>query len=477
MSDEARHSGEQGHEGDAAGSPAPAEGAAGSPAAGGAPTPPRKPDPGVRAEAIRILAEVERGAWSDRLLQARSPRFEDPRERRFLNVLVLSTLRWQGALDRILAPFVHGGLARLRPEVRAALRLGVAQATVLGKQPAIAGDTTVSAMRAVGGPRPAGLVNAVLRQVFAGEIPEPDPAATVPAWLHRRWVLRYGRERTDRLVRAALRPARPFLVARPDRGGREAVAEALAREGVETRPARRHPWGLVVQKGAPQLTASFDRGDFLLVDEGAALVASLALPADGKAVADLAAAPGGKAAILAQGKTAGIVALEIFPRRARHLAGLLATRAPSGRAAAVVADATRPPLPRERFGTVLLDAPCSGTGTFRRRPEKRHRVRPDDIPDCAARQARMLAAAAPLVAPGGALVYAVCSLEEEEGIGQVRSFLASHPEFTPVDPAEVLGAAAEGLVATEDGIPFLATRPEEEETDGFFAARLRRRGG
>ncbi len=438
---------------------------------------PGKPDPGVRAEAIRVLAEVERGAWSDRLLQSRSRRFADARERRFLNVLVLATLRWQGALDRILAPFVHGGLARLRPEVRAALRLGVAQATVLGKQPAIAGDTTVSAMRALGGPRPAGLVNAVLRQVFSGEVPQPDPAATIPAWLHRRWVLRYGAERTERLVQAALRPARPFLVARPDRGGRERLAEALAREGVETRPARRHPWGLVVQKGAPQLTEAFARGDFLLVDEGAALVAALAMPTDGEAVADLAAAPGGKAAILAQGETAGIVALEIFPRRARNLAALLARRAPAGKVAPIVADATRPPLPRERFGTVLLDAPCSGTGTFRRRPEKRHRVRPEDIPDCAERQARMLDAAAPLVAPGGVLVYAVCSLEEEEGIGQARAFLERHPGFVPVDPGAVLGSAADGLVAEEGGIPYLATRPEDEDTDGFVAVRFARRTG
>ena len=89
----------------------------------------------------------------------------------------------------------------------------------------------------------------------------------------------------------------------------------------------------------------------------------------------------------------------------------------------------------------------------------------------------MLDAAAPLVAPGGVLVYAVCSLEEEEGIGQVRSFLERHPEFAPVDPAEVLGDAARGIVAEEDGIRYLATRPEEEDTDGFVAARLARRGG
>jgi 16S rRNA (cytosine967-C5)-methyltransferase len=133
-------------------------------------------------------------------------------------------------------------------------------------------------------------------------------------------------------------------------------------------------------------------------------------------------------------------------------------------------DALAPPLARAAFGIVLLDAPCSGTGTLRRRPDKRHRLAAGDIAACAARQAQMLEAAAPLVAPRGALVYSVCSLEPEEGEEQLRAFLARHPEFVATDPAGSLGAAAEGLVSGDP--PALSTRPDLDGLDGFFAARL-----
>ncbi|MBP7146226.1 MAG: hypothetical protein KBD01_01690 [Acidobacteria bacterium] len=428
--------------------------------------------PLVRAEAIRILAEVEAGGWSDRLLQAREAALADPRERRFLHILVLNTLRWQGALDRVLAPQVHGGLARVQPRVRAALRLGVAQAVLLGRPAAIAADSTVHALRSIDGPRPAGLVNAVLRQLFSKDLPPMEESATLPAWLVRRWTRQFGEADALAIVQAVNRPARPFVVARPDRGGRDTLAAALALEGVDTRPARRHPWGLLVRRGAPQETDAFRRGDFLLLDEAAALVALLATPADDRAVADLAAAPGGKAALLAQAAPGGVVSLELVPTRLAALAEVLALRAPARRTGSILADALHPPLAREAFGLVLLDAPCSGTGTLRRRPEKRHRLKPADIADCAQRQAAMLDRAAELVGPGGALVYSVCSLEPEEGIEQVKSFLARDPRFAAADPLQWLGEAARDVVVGDP--PVLATRPDLQDMDGFVAARLRR---
>ncbi len=433
--------------------------------------------PKVRAEAIRILAEVENDGWSDRLLQSREERFADPRERGFLHVLVLTTLRWQGALDHVLAPLVHGGIARLQPAVRAALRMGLCQGARLGRPAAVAVDATVEAMKNLAGPRPAGLVNAVLRQAFATGTPALDEMATIPAWLRRRWTLAFGAERTRALVAALNRPAAPFAVARPDRGGPQVLAEALKRGGVETRPARRHPWGLAVLRGAPQATTEFRNGDFLLMDEAAALVALLAAPTDDRPIADLTAAPGAKAALLAQSARGPLVALELLPQRVQTLRDGLSLRAPPGRVASVLADAKAPPLRRHAFGSVLLDAPCSGAGTLRRRPEKRHRLAPEDIAECARRQTALLAAASELVDDGGALVYAVCSLEPEEGRDQVTTFLAGRPDFHAVDPAVQLGDAARDLVLGDP--PLLVTRPDEEDLDGFVAARLvrRRRSG
>jgi 16S rRNA (cytosine967-C5)-methyltransferase len=425
---------------------------------------------------VGVLADVEAGAWSDRLLAAREQRLVLPADRARLHALVYAALRWMGAIDARLGPLVHAGLASLDPRVRAALRLAAAEIFVLGHPAPVAVDAAVHAVRLAGAAPAAGLVNAVLRRL-AAEGGGLDPALTMPAWLTLRWSRRFGDDAARALVEAANRPARPFAVARGDRPGdsgmeaaRGALPLAFAGAGVETECAARHPGGLVVTRGAPQATAAFAEGRCVLLDEAAALVALLATPGDGRAVADLAAAPGGKAALIAQRSAGPVVALEPVPSRARRLAETLALRAPAGKTVVLRGDALAPPLASAAFGSVLLDAPCSGTGTLRRRPDKRHRLAPGDIADCAARQARMLDAAALLVARGGALVYAVCSLEPEEGEEQLRDFLARHREFVPADPAASLGAAVDGLVTGDP--PALATRPDRDGLDGFFAARL-----
>jgi len=432
--------------------------------------------PLVRALAIGVLAAVEAGAWSDRLLAARERRLALPADRARLHALVYATLRWMGAVDARLGPLVRAGLGSLDPRVRAALRLGAAEIFVLGHPAPLAVDAAVHAVRLAGAAPATGLVNAVLRRL-AVEGGVLDVTATMPAWLASRWSARYGEDVARALVEAANRPARPFAVARDDRpgtsgiaGARDALARDFAGEGVATEPASRHPAGLVVTRGAPQATDAFAAGRCVLLDEAAALVALLASAVDGRPVADLAAAPGGKAALIAQRSDGPVVALEAVPTRARRLAQSLALRAPAGRTHVVHGDALAPPLARHAFGSVLLDAPCSGTGTLRRRPDKRFRLAPGDIAACAVRQARMLDAAAPLVGPGGALVYAVCSLEPEEGEARLRDFLTRHREFVPADPSEILGAAGEGLVSGDP--PALVTRPDRDGLDGFFAARL-----
>jgi len=424
----------------------------------------------TRRAALDVLLEVDRGGFSDRLVPARGRLFDDPRDRGFVQAMAMAALRWRGALDAVLAPLVRRGLEHVQPEARAALRLGAAQALLLGVPAAAAVGETVEALKMGESPEAAPLVNAVLRRIAAAR-PPLDPLATVPAWLLERWRRTYGEERARRLVEATLRPPRPFLVALGDRA---ALAERLAAAGVATAPAARHPRGLAVLGGAPQETEDFAAGSFVLLDEGAGLVALLAAPADERPVADVAAAPGGKAALLAPLARGGLAALELHGTRARLLgAALRRTARPGARTAAVRADALRPPLRDGVFGLALLDAPCTGTGTLRRRPEKRDRLVEADVAECAARQAAMLERTAALVGPGGALVYAVCSLEPEEGEERVRAFLAAHPEFAAEDPRGLLGAAGDGLVVGDP--PLLRTRPDEEDTEGFVAARLVRR--
>ncbi|RMG42581.1 MAG: hypothetical protein D6718_13725 [Acidobacteria bacterium] len=271
------------------------------------------------------------------------------------------------------------------------------------------------------------------------------------------------------------RPARAFLVARPAAGGRETLARRLREEGVETTASPWHPEGLSVTRGAPQLTSAFRRGEFVLLDPAAALVARLAAPSRPGPLADVCAAPGGKAILLAdRSPDRRLVALERHLRRAAELADRLRTAVP--RAAVVRADATAPCLPAGRFAAVLVDAPCSGTGTLRRRPERRHRVTPRDVSRCAEQAFRLLEASAALVAPGGAIVYAVCSLEPEEGPEVVERFLARRPGFAPEDPTPWLGPDAAPAIGTGPW-PHLDTWPRLEELDGFFAVRLRRTGG
>lgn len=429
----------------------------------------------VRREAISILARIESGAWSDRLLQHREILFDDRRDRGLLHALVLATLRWQALLDRSLAPFVRGGYQRIRPEVRAALRVGLAQAWLLDRPAPIAVSTTVSAVRALVNAPAAGLVNAVLRRALSQGPAPLDARLALPAWLVERWDHEYGPAAATAMAAAACQPARPFLVVTASEDAAR-VIEELEREGISTLPSTLHPRGFTVTQGAPQSTRAFERGAIVLLDEGAALVARLASPerGDARPMVDLAAAPGGKAVLMADAPDAPpLVAIEPVASRARILGEALAKHGERALVRAVRADGLRPPLRDGSCGLVLLDAPCSGTGTLRRRPEKRHRIDAQDPQRCAAVQATLLASAARLVGAQGTLVYAVCSLEPEEGREQIARFLETHQDFAAVDPRPWLGGCAEGCHAPDPHRVVL--RPDISGTDGFVAARLVRR--
>lgn len=478
----------------------------------------------ARALAFGILRRVEdEGAWASRLLEAIDDERLDPRDLALVHELVLGVLRWRGRLDDEVGRISSQPLARLDPAVLAALRLGAYQILFLDRVPdhAAVGESVAlvrAAKRALPG-RPqtkragpgsvdalAGFVNAVLRTLARNASPSAGsgvaPSAPArseaeslaaelshPLWYVARILARFGPDEARALLAANNRPGPVSL--RPNRRDPRAprVVELLQAEGVTLAPSGLVPESLTVLSGNPARSPLFRDGAFWIQDEASQVVPLLFPPPWSGLTADLCAAPGGKAFLLA---TSGqstedhrVVAFEIHPQRAARLAARARTIAPD-RLAVVAADMTAaPPLhvreimdERAAFDRVLVDAPCSGTGVLRRHPEIRWRLEADRLPGLAALQGRLLDTALRLVRPGGTIVYSVCSIEPEEGDGVVDAFLArssaarsgaspSLPGLIAIDPRPYLPEPLRALVGDDLR---MRTFPHRHGCDGFFAA-------
>ena len=378
--------------------------------------------------------------------------------------------RNQGRLDALLAPHVHRGLDALDPGLLPILRAGVYQLLHLDVPDYAAVSQAVELARAEGRGRAAGLVNAVLRAAArAGDDPSvhPDPQVdpaghlaswgSHPRWLVERWLRRwsYGEVR-DLLI---LNNTVPELHLVPMDGDLEGARRRLVDTGAEVRVLE-VPGCLVVDGIAPERMLEIVPG--FVQDPGAALVCRYAAPDPGALVADLCAAPGGKALSLARRAGYLLAADPSIARLALLRENVRRTRA---RVGLVCARAEAPPL--RTADLVLVDAPCSGTGTLRRHPDARWRLRPEDPARMAAVQLRILRGAQVVVPPGGHLVYSTCTLEPEENRGLVEAFLGENPGFEISPPED------EHLEIEENGC--LEVLPQRTGWDGAFAARLRRR--
>jgi 16S rRNA (cytosine967-C5)-methyltransferase len=351
------------------------------------------------------------------------------------------------------------------------LRLGAFQLSALDRVPPHAAvDTSVTLAKESGGAKAGGFVNAVLRRLGAAAAAgTPDPGGPAerlarefshPRWLVERWLERYGPEETRALLQ--WNNTRPRLVLQPAREALSALEARWRAAGIAAEPAP-YGAGLVTNQTRPAELPGYAEGAFIVQDPAQALLARFAdLPAE-VTLYDAAAAPGGKSISLGR-NVAGVVAADLSRARVRRLAENLA-RAGSGRERAVVADARQPPL--RQAGAVLLDAPCLGTGTFARHPDARLRVRPDALATLERRQAELLDRTAEVVAPGGLLIYATCSLEPEENERQVHWFLEGHPEFR----RETSKTFPPTLLSPDGDLMIL---PQRHHMDGAFAARLRR---
>jgi 16S rRNA (cytosine967-C5)-methyltransferase len=381
------------------------------------------------------------------------PRRLDPRDRAAAQRIAAMVLRRLGSIEEVLSPYLR---KEPPPPARHALRIGVAELLLLDTPPHAAVATAVAlAPKAF-----AGLVNAVLRKV-ATEGPavlEGLDAARIdtPPWLWAAWHAAFG-PAVRAIAEAHRGPAPLDLTPAPG---------AAPPGGAEVLPTG--SWRMAAGTRVTDLPG-FAEGRFWVQDAAAALPALLLAPRAGERIADLCAAPGGKTAqLVAAG--AAVTAVERDPSRAARLRENLARLHMAAEVVQADAASWTPPEP---FDAILLDAPCTATGTIRRHPDVAHAKRPRDVASAAEAQARLLAAAARMLAPGGRLVFATCSLQPEEGEAHLARAAALGLADEPFAPAELPGLPE---AITPAGC--LRTRPdlwaERGGMDGFFAARFRR---
>ena len=424
-----------------------------------------RPPPSARAVALDLIGAVldDRRLLDEAVAGHAGLAALEGRDRAFARLLTATTLRRLGQIDALIAHCLERPLPNSAAAARHALRLGVSQLVFIGTPPHAAVDSAVTSAPA----KFKGLVNAVLRRLVRegpGLAAAQDAARLdTPDWLWQRWCAAYGSATARAIAEAHLAEPSLDITVKGDPG---AWAERLAATPLPTGGLRRALGGAVSD------LEGYDDGAWWVQDAAAALPARLLGDVAGATVLDLCAAPGGKTAQLAQAG-ARVVAVD----RGRRLERLAANLARLGLAAELLdADVAswRPAAPAP---FVLLDAPCTATGTIRRHPDVPHVKTAADIGRMAAVQERLLAAAAAMLAPGGTLVYCVCSLEPEEGPERIAALTANAPDLVraPVRPGEV-GGSAELVNDAGDLRTLPCHLARFGGLDGFYAARLRRTG-
>lgn len=405
------------------------------------------------------------------------------RDAAFATELAAGTLRRRGTYDAALAACVDRPLTRVDPGVLDALRLGAHQLLSMRVPPHAAISTTVDLVHDRAGRGPTGFTNAVLRKLAQHDLPgwtrrvAPDPT-TDPfgyaevAHSHPRWIVEQlaeavGETELDDLLEADNLAPRVVLVARP---GRAEVAE------LPGTPTRFSPYGVVLDGGDPAAVPAVAEGRAGVQDEGSQLVALALSRAEVEGRddrwLDLCAGPGGKAALLAglaAASGAGLLAAELRPHRAELVSRAL--EGADGTLGTVAADGTRPAWAPQTFDRVLVDAPCSGLGALRRRPEARWRRTADDLTDLVPLQERLLDSALDSVRPGGVVLYATCSPVLAETAGVVRTMLDRRDDVVLRDAVPLLPEVPDAAGPVAGTVQLW---PHRHQTDAMFIALLGR---
>ncbi len=373
---------------------------------------------------------------------------------RLAHEIAAGVLRKRTALDTAIRPLVTAPWSRIEYGVRDLLRIGAYQLFHLERVPTYAAvQATVAAAKRGGHRGAAGLVNAVLRRLPDAPRPRPKGIAAQyshPTWLVGRWRDRFGPERTEALLRR--NNERPALTIRPLAWTGESLASALTSAGIEFEPDVDVGTLRLPTPGSVPDLPGYAEGAFLVQDTGQARLLAFADIDDGVRVWDACAAPGGKTAVL--GNRGSVIASDLRVERIPRLKENL--RRLNVEVPIFVGDAASPPLSAASVDVVLVDAPCSGTGTVQKHPDARWRLTAQRLGIMVRQQRAILEAVARIVRPGGLLVYLTCSIEAEENEDCINEFLQRHNDYH-----------REG----DDLFIF----PPDADTDGGFGARMRRR--
>jgi 16S rRNA (cytosine967-C5)-methyltransferase len=456
----------------------------------------------ARQLAYRVLRRVEAGrGFAVDLLQGPAVSELKDADMRLATELVMGVLRWRGELDFQIERLSGQKLTRFDPEVMTLLRMGIYQIRFLGKipKPAVVNDA-VELTKAARKRSATGLVNAVLRKcnrhgVQLGSVRFEDLERegieaiqrSIPRWLYERWAAREwpgsrsaeGRASAETallLAWASTQIPPTTLRVMALTAGREALAGELAREGIAVEPGTFSRFALVVKTGSVLRSRALREGRIVIQDEASQLVAQLVRPEPGQRVLDLCAAPGMKAGLLARLLERGTLTVcDLSASRLTTLGKLLPPQVPPlVNLHQLQLDATRELPFSGLVDRIILDAPCSGTGTLARNPEIKWRLEPRDLARLAETQMKMLRRALPLLAAGGRLVYATCSLEPEENEQVVEAVLNAMPEFRRLASDE-LSREFPAWAPLFDAHGYFRTRPDLHRMDGFFAVVIVRR--
>lgn len=446
---------------------------------------------GPRGLAVKILSRVERSdSYLDKLIDYTLRTEElDERDRRLLIELSYGVLRNREKLDWVLTGFYHGEFPKCLTAVKNAMRVALYQILFLDKIPwSAAVNESVDIVKRLKGGRSAGIVNGVLRNIIrkinaiTWPVRDANPlhyfsvVHSHPQWMVRRWLDRFGPRETEQLLIANNNRPPVTISVDTTRCSIDQIRKTLADNGSQSEYSPLLPSYLRVKRigdlsGFPE----FQQGLFTVQDDAAGLAARLTGVRPGMRVIDLCAAPGGKSIAMAEMmKGEGrIIALDKYEAKLELLRNAINRSAHEEIISPMIGDASSITL--EAADVVLLDAPCSGLGVLRRKPEIKWKREANDIVALAALQLELLTNASRMVVPGGVLVYTTCTTEPEENAQVVASFLAAHPEFT-LESAEAYlpDSALRAGVVTAEG--YLEVLPHRHGSDGAFGARLKRTG-
>jgi len=444
------------------------------------------PQKSGRAVAVSILSEIlESGAYANIALRKTLPQTGlDSRDRAFVTELVNETLRNLLSIDHVLNHFSKLPVAQMKPFIRNLLRMSVCQIRHIEKTPdSAAVNEAVILAKTHGYAGLSGFVNGVLRTIVRqpDTPPMPSPGSpeylarrySYPNWLAKRLVKWLGAEEASHFCQYSHLPPPVTIFANTHKTTISALSESLQQEGVEcaslnTDSPQLNNFLTIRNTGDISRLTAFREGHFIVMDPGAIFAVEAMALTPGQTVIDLCAAPGGKsfAAACHMGNTGRVHAFDIHPHRTELIKETikrlgLTSVAPETKDA-IIHDTTL----NATADAVLLDAPCSGLGTIRKRPEIKYNRTPEDIKDLAEKQRQMLAVAANYVKPGGVLVYSTCTIAREENIDNIHWFSQNHPfEMRPL----ILPQSNEMRFIEEDNCIQILPGPVN---DGFFIAAM-----